>query len=431
MSPLVLNFGRFLRYFFVLMRRDAVTSDYSENFPMVSAFLMRNIRILRVLHFISVGEHKNLQPKLGFSPRRYLKHNPDVASCIRPYYHYVTHGERENRLGSALIDESNQTKKHVKNFREVYFGTKNLITINADLVDKMLTIYRSVDMDPKSTQQAQTQSASNLQKRAGEMNFAESDPSWLDSIITGSTFDQSKKAEIKARGFLREMGLISIGSCDDRLKSHMGWLNKQLKSIGCTKVVLINNPNSGIEIPNDYALQFMSALNIDFTIYYSLDVLVKNTCVFKNSILEVPSHRFFEFFGNFRTTRISAHHSYIVSANQLTRQNIKNQITGKSDPYKFYKKVIEYSDKLRKSDEVVFGDSIVDKIHVNPSVDWLSLSCVVWLVLDCAAEGSRRLIIADEKLYFVEDVELDSVPQSQSRERDKDSYNVFYLRSHK
>jgi lipopolysaccharide biosynthesis protein len=50
-------------------------------------------------HFILMGEGAGLQPCAGFSPRAYLRHNPDVArSPYRPFEHYVAAGRGEDRL---------------------------------------------------------------------------------------------------------------------------------------------------------------------------------------------------------------------------------------------------------------------------------------------------------------------------------------------
>jgi len=61
-------------------------------------------------HYVIFGEALDIQPSGSFSPRAYLRHNPDVAAAgMRPLEHYVTLGIQEGRVtrdlpGFDLVD---------------------------------------------------------------------------------------------------------------------------------------------------------------------------------------------------------------------------------------------------------------------------------------------------------------------------------------
>ena len=50
-------------------------------------------------HYVVFGEREGRQPNADFSPRAYLRHNPDLAAWAgRPYLHFLLYGRREQRV---------------------------------------------------------------------------------------------------------------------------------------------------------------------------------------------------------------------------------------------------------------------------------------------------------------------------------------------
>ena len=54
-------------------------------------------------HYLLVGERAGLYPNPDFSPKAYLRHNPDVAATgMPPFEHYLRVGRHEQRLTKDL-----------------------------------------------------------------------------------------------------------------------------------------------------------------------------------------------------------------------------------------------------------------------------------------------------------------------------------------
>ena len=54
-------------------------------------------------HYVVFGEREGRQPNPEFSPRAYIRHNPDLTGwAARPYLHFLLYGRRENRLTRDL-----------------------------------------------------------------------------------------------------------------------------------------------------------------------------------------------------------------------------------------------------------------------------------------------------------------------------------------
>lgn len=60
-------------------------------------------RIFPERHYVVFGEREGRQPNPEFSPRAYLRHNPDLSAwTARPYLHFLLYGRREQRITREL-----------------------------------------------------------------------------------------------------------------------------------------------------------------------------------------------------------------------------------------------------------------------------------------------------------------------------------------
>lgn len=51
-----------------------------------------------IVHYIAIGENKNIDPCFKFSRFRYLCHNPDLKNMkMMPFTHFILYADKENR----------------------------------------------------------------------------------------------------------------------------------------------------------------------------------------------------------------------------------------------------------------------------------------------------------------------------------------------
>lgn len=101
---------RVLRIFLLTSRerrflRDARASGlfdpvyYRGAYPNIHPFFQR----VPLRHYIVYGEAQGYRPNPDFSPRAYLRYNPDVAeSGMSPFHHWVSGGHRQGRVHKEL-----------------------------------------------------------------------------------------------------------------------------------------------------------------------------------------------------------------------------------------------------------------------------------------------------------------------------------------
>ena len=74
---------------------------YRGAYPGINGLYMRD----PLRHFILYGEARGFRPNPDFSPRSYLRYNPDVAEMgMAPFLHYVLAGHAEDRVTKELPD---------------------------------------------------------------------------------------------------------------------------------------------------------------------------------------------------------------------------------------------------------------------------------------------------------------------------------------
>lgn len=72
---------------------------YKGAYPRIHPFFFR----VPLRHYIVFGEARGFRPNPDFSPRAYLRYNPDVAETgVSPFYHYALSGHKEARIHKEL-----------------------------------------------------------------------------------------------------------------------------------------------------------------------------------------------------------------------------------------------------------------------------------------------------------------------------------------
>nr|WP_090271354.1 glycoside hydrolase family 99-like domain-containing protein [Thalassovita taeanensis] len=72
---------------------------YRGAYPGINPAFMRD----PIRHFVLYGEERGFRPNPDFSPRAYIRYNPDVAEIgMAAFYHYVVAGRHEDRITKEL-----------------------------------------------------------------------------------------------------------------------------------------------------------------------------------------------------------------------------------------------------------------------------------------------------------------------------------------
>ena len=111
MREAAIRFFRFLRIFFLTprerrLKREAKASGLFDPVYYCGAYgqIHKLFHRFPLRHYVVYGEGRGYHPNPDFSPRAYLRLNPDLASerNLSPFYHFLTSGRAEGRPWRAL-----------------------------------------------------------------------------------------------------------------------------------------------------------------------------------------------------------------------------------------------------------------------------------------------------------------------------------------